>query len=99
MLERFGTPAVQPVIERMTDERWQVREQAADILGGIGDKAAVLVLVEALKDNVWQVRFAAVTALAHIGGVEAKAAILQLSEDAEPLVRELVAKVGKRVRR
>lgn len=98
VLERFGEPSVQPLIERMMDERWQAREQAADSLGGIGDRAAVPMLIAALKDEVWQVRFAAVTALAHIGGAEAKAAIQQMPEDAEPRVNELVAKVGKRVR-
>ncbi|MCA0458189.1 MAG: HEAT repeat domain-containing protein [Chloroflexi bacterium] len=95
VLERFGEPSVQPLIERMNDERWQVREQAADSLGGIGDRAAVPVLVEALKDEMWQVRFSAVTALAHIGGVEAKAALQHMPEDSEPRVRELVAKVGR----
>lgn len=99
VLERFGTPAVQPLMARMTDERWQVREQAADILGVMEDRAAVPVLIEALKDDVWQVRFAAVTALSHLGGAEAKAALQQMPDDLEPRVRELVAKVGKRVRR
>lgn len=98
VLERFGTAAVQPLIERMTDERWTVREQATDILGQIGDQAALPALINALTDAVWQVRFAAVTALGHMGGAEAKAALQTLVDDPEPHVKNLVLKVSRRIR-
>lgn len=97
-LERFGTAPVQPLIDLMASDRWQVREQAADILGQIGDPAARLVLIAALNDTVWQVRFAAVTALSHMGGVEAKAALLALPDDENDRVRELVSKLVKRMK-
>lgn len=98
VLERFGAAAVQPLIEVMTDKRWQVREQAADILGQIGDEQALPVLIEALKDEAWQVRFAAVTALGHIGGAEARAALQALPDDANERVQTLVARMKRRVR-
>lgn len=98
VLERFGTAAVQPLIERMTDERWQIREQAADILGQINDRAALPALIHALRDAVWQVRFAAVTALGHMGGAEVKATLQTLVDDPEPHVRNLVLKVTRRIR-
>jgi HEAT repeat protein len=99
VLERFGTASVQPLIGLMTDERWQMREQAADILGTIGDQSALPVLTAALKDETWQVRFAAVTALGHIGGAEAKAALQQMPDDADDRVRTLVTKTLKRMKR
>ncbi len=98
VLERFGTVPVQPLIDLMTSDQWKVREQAADILGTIGDKAAIPVLIEALKDEVWQVRFAAVTALGHLGGAQAKAALQVMPEDADQRVQTLVAKLVKRIR-
>lgn len=98
VLERFDTASVQPLIELMASERWQVREQAADILGAIGDKAALPVLIDALKDEVWQVRFAAVTALGHLGGAEAKSALESMQDDPDSRVQELASKLLKRLR-
>jgi HEAT repeat protein len=98
VLERFGTAAVQPLIERMNDECWPVREQATDILGQIGDQAALPALIHALKDGVWQVRFAAVTALGHMGSAGAKTALQSLVDDPELHVRNLVVKVIRRIR-
>lgn len=98
VLERFGRAAVEPLMARMADEQWPVREQAADILGGIGEQAAVPVLITALTDPVWQVRFAAVTALSHMGGRAAKAALMQMGDDPEPRVRDMAARVNKRGR-
>jgi len=98
VLERFGKAPVQPLITLMTSELWQVREQAADILGVLGDKAALPVLIEALKDEVWQVRFAALTALGHIRAVGVKAAVESVQDDPEPRVHELASKLLKRVK-
>ena len=99
VLEHFGASSVEPLMALMTSERGQVREQAADILGQIGDKRALPVLIEALKDEAWQVRFAAVTALGHMGGAEAKAALQAMPDDVDDRVRTLVAKVIKRMKR
>ncbi|MBI1277616.1 MAG: hypothetical protein GC179_05775 [Anaerolineaceae bacterium] len=98
VLERFDTVPVQPLIALMTSTRWQVREQAADILGVIGDKAALPVLIETLKDEVWQVRFAALTALGHMRAVGVKAAIESALDDPDARVRELASKLTRRVK-
>ncbi len=98
VLERFGSASVQPLTELMTDERWQVREQAADILGQLGDTQALPVLIKALKDEAWQVRFAAVAALGHLGGAEAKAALQAMPDDAHERVRTLTAQVLRRLK-
>ena len=98
VLERFGMVSVQPLMAIMTNERWQVREQAADILGQIGDQQALPVLIEALKDEMWQVRFAAVTALGHMGGAQAKAALQNMSADPEQRVQTLVSQVLRHIK-
>ena len=98
VLEEFDAAAVQPLIQAMGQEKWQVREQAADILGLIGSQEAVPVLIEALKDAHWQVRFAAVTALGSIGGRRARNAVQQIENDADERVRGLIPKVIMRMK-
>lgn len=98
VMERFGTAATAPLINALYSDNGTVREQAADILGQIGDHDAVPALIAALRDPLWQVRFAAVTALSHLGGVQAKTAIQALANDPEVRVRELVIKVTRRMK-
>lgn len=98
VLEEFAVPAFPLLIKIATHARWQVREQAVDILGAIGDPAALPVLITALKDEHWAVRFAAVTALKEIGGAEAKQALQSMLDDPEKRVHILAQKVLKRMR-
>ncbi|MBZ0282316.1 MAG: HEAT repeat domain-containing protein [Anaerolineae bacterium] len=97
-LERFGNASLPLLIDALTHERWQVREQAAEILGLIGDKETIPALATLLTDEHWQVRFAAVTALSHIGGADAKEAIQAMHNDPDQRVRGLVPKVVKRLK-
>ena len=99
VLERFGTASVPYLIPLMSDERWQVREQIADILGTIGDERALPVLIEALNDEVWEVRFSAVTALGYVGGAEAKAAIQPMLVDPDHRVQTLTTKLLKKMKK
>lgn len=98
VLEQFGAPALPLLVEAAAHERWQVREQAADVMGLIGSEESVPALDAMLRDAIWQVRFAAVTALGHIGGAAVREAIAAVSEDDEPRVRELAATVIKRMK-
>ena len=98
VLENFGTAAVQPLIEALNHERCQVREQAADILGLIGDRDTISVLIEALNDPDWQVRFSAVNALGIVGGAEAKQALERMQNDPNSRVRDLASKMIARLK-
>ncbi len=98
VLASFGEAAVPALIEATHHERWQVREQAADILGMIGGEQTVPALVAALADDDWQVRFSAVTALGYVGGVSAKAAVESMRDDRDSRVRSLTSTVMKRVK-
>jgi HEAT repeat protein len=99
VLEAFGASAVPDLLRAMEDERWPAREQAAHILGLIGDERAFPALVNALQDTEWQVRFAAVTALGYLGGENAKAALQPMHNDPHPRVRGLVPRVLARLKR
>lgn len=98
VMERFGTAAVEPLLGALQHERWQVREQAADILGLIGDQEIMLPLIAALDDEQWQVRFAVVTALGSIGGQSSKSALQKMGTDPEIRVRELAQMLAARVK-
>ncbi len=98
VLEGFGEAAVEPLIQTLGHEQWQVREQAAEILGIIGSRDSETALIGALEDAEWQVRFAAVNALASLGGKNVKAALQQMDNDADTRVRGLAVKVAGRLR-
>ncbi len=60
--------AVEPLIQALKDEYWQVRESAAIALGFIGDERAVEPLTQLLEDEVDSVGWEAEEALAMITG-------------------------------
>jgi HEAT repeat protein len=97
-LEFFGPFSIEPLIHSLTDARWQVREQAADVLGLIGSRATIPALMAALRDEHWQVRFASVAALGKIGGENARIALEQMQADPNERVRSLVPKVMRRIK-
>ena len=90
VLERFGHSAVAPLVEALRHERWQVREQAASILGLIENADAVPALIAASADRHWQVRFACAYALGELGGQAANAAVESMYGDEDARVRSLV---------
>jgi len=63
-----GARVVGPLVVVLEDpsETLEVRQNAAEALGRIGDRAAVEPLVEALRDQQWQVRQAALSVVALI---------------------------------
>jgi HEAT repeat protein len=98
VMESFGTAAIEPLLGLLQHERWQIREQAADILGLIGSQEIIPLLITALEDEQWQVRFAIVTALGSIGGSSAKTVLQKMGTDLEIRVRELAQMLTARVK-
>jgi HEAT repeat protein len=94
-IERFAETAFPLVVDLLKDERWQVREHAADILGLLDKQSAVPALIEALADEHWQVRFAAATALNALGEPNA---LSVLADDPDYRVSRLVTEIRKRAR-
>jgi hypothetical protein len=56
-------PATPALIQALRDEKWEVRQAAAEALGQIGDPQATPALIQALRDEKWLVREAAAKAL------------------------------------
>lgn len=66
-LENMGKAAVGPLIEALNDSCWEVRGNAAWVLGRIGDSRAIKPLIDLLRDDVWEVRVEAGIALVMMG--------------------------------
>lgn len=62
----IGSPAVEPLIEALTDRRLEARKNAAWALAEIRDERAGDPLVKALGDEAWQVRAFAVIGLGEL---------------------------------
>lgn len=95
VLERFADTAFPLLLDLLKDDRWQVREHAADILGLLENEDAISPLIEALGDGHWQVRFAAATALNELGELNA---LSILADDPDYRVRRLAPELRKRLR-
>lgn len=63
----IGEPAVKPLIQALESKKWRVRWYVAEILGEIGDKAAVHPLIKLLQDENNGVRSNSLIALVLIG--------------------------------
>src|SRR5262245_6283433 len=79
-LSRLGQAAVPELIEALKDDDWQVRNQAAEVLGVIGPdaKAAVPALIDVLQEEDKYFRSHGAVALGKIGR-EARAAVPALT--------------------
>lgn len=92
VLERLK--AVEAVLPALSHAEAEVREQAAAILGLIGDERAVEGLVGAARDEAWAVRVAAIQALAEIGDRDALLSLGDLRDDPDPRVRAMAKQWG-----
>src|SRR5574341_1373635 len=82
---------VEPIIEALKDEDYNVRRDAAEELGEIKDAKAVEPLIEALKDedNIFlNIQWKAADALCEIGGKRVIELLVQVSKDENKDVRE-----------
>jgi HEAT repeat protein len=93
VLEGFGEKAISALAQAIQSDNWQVREQAAEVLGQIEHEESIALLSQALSDEAWQVRFAAIMGLSYQGE---KAAIHALQNDPNEQVRRLVTGLIKR---
>lgn len=91
-LQRLG---VVPLIALLKDEYWEVRRDAAVVLGHSGYRRAVDPLVACLKDKHREVRIAAAWALGRLGykpkTEEARIAFLAAKREREQLAQEAAA--------
>ncbi len=90
-MTRVGEGIVEPVIDLMQKESWEVRKRAAALLGDLGDLRAIEHLKFALNDEHWTVRCFAALSLGDIGEPETYYDLLPLLNDMEPRVRASAA--------
>jgi HEAT repeat protein len=69
-LARLGAQCLPLMLEALTDSEPRVRQGAAEVLGQVGDRAAIEGLLEALQDPAEPVRRAAAVALLRISPVD-----------------------------
>lgn len=92
-LEAFGAAAVPCLVETLHTGLTEARVDVAEILGAIGDSAAIDALVRALNNEATAVRFAIVNALRHSADPVSIAALERAREDVHAHVRLLAAHV------
>jgi len=78
----IGAPAVEPLIARLQDEAWQVREGAVDALTRIGDPRAVEPLVALFYAGDVATRLSVAPALGQIGDARAVKPLTAMLEHA-----------------
>lgn len=89
--------APRALIDALADPNRDVRKEAAQALGNIGDEAAVPALKKLVGDADAQTRRTAVEALKDIGGADAIQALMALLKDPDPEVRKTAAEaLGKK---
>ncbi len=83
---------VAELLQQLTDEKRQVRQEAAKDLGEIGDRRAVPHLIQALGDKYTKVREAVAWALGRIGDERAAPHLVQVLGDPSVRVRSEAVK-------
>jgi HEAT repeat protein len=78
--------AVDPLIARLSDARWEVRVAVAEALGNLGDPRAVDPLLAALSDANWWVRKTTASVLGALGDPRAILSLRALLADPIPEV-------------
>jgi HEAT repeat protein len=91
-LVEIGNPSLNPLINALNSNKWQIRWHAAETLGEIRDKKALKPLIKILNDeNPW-VRKTGADALGCLGDECAVKPLRTLLDDSDIDVREAAAK-------
>ena len=86
-LSELGQPAVEKLIEALSDKDEFVRKQSILALGEIKDPKAVDPLIENLKDEDWWIRLTSAAALEKIGDPRGRDAVKPLLKDPDVVVQ------------
>lgn len=87
LVEEIGEPAVEPLLDLLSDRWAYYREKAAKGLGELNDKRAVEPLIDALFDRFYDVRRKAAKALWQLKDNRAVEYLIIALEDSDTLVR------------
>lgn len=93
-----ATPAFDPICDLLKgDPMWEVRREAANALGRMGDPRAQSALAEALNDKDADVREAAAMALGNLGNRSAITPLVLALKDEQSGVRRIAAAALSRI--
>ena len=90
-LVKIGEPAIKPLISALNSKEENVKVDAIEALGEIGDEAAVVPLITALEDEGEKVRKEAADALGKIGDPIAQEPLKNTLEDQKESVSKAAA--------
>lgn len=90
-LVEIDEPSVDPLINALSNENWQIRHQAAEALGIIGAKKAVNPLIETLNDENSWVKKTAAESLGNIGDKRAADPLKNMLKSDNSEVQEAVS--------
>lgn len=76
-----GNEAIAPLSQALNSEDWRTREEAAKILGQIGDERAVKALIQLFKDEKTRVQLWATDSLISMGKLAVKPLIEALNDE------------------
>ncbi len=88
---REPNPNISQLLVKLKDTDSEIRFEAAEALGKLGDRIAVPALIEALKDKSGGVRFSAAEALGKLGDRTAVPALIETLKDEKEDVCHLAA--------
>ena len=94
-LAKLGEVALSSLLQALKDEDWNVRTWAADALGELNDKQAVIPLVELLADSNEQVRIDAAVSLGKLGDQRAVGALLKLLDTQDRVRQHAIRALGR----
>lgn len=92
-LVEIGEPVSERLFSLLDDPDWKVRYRAAEALGIMNEKRAVIPLTRLLSDEKDHVRYMAVKSLGQIGDKEATIHLGRLLKDTNPWVRAIAQSV------
>lgn len=96
VLVRIGDEAERATLDRLQDEQWFVRRNAAFVLAFVGKEGSVVPLAKAARDPEPRVRAEAVRALSRLGGPEAERTLVESLKDKDLTVAAAAAEaLGK----
>ncbi len=90
-LKEIGKPALEPLVEALSDGNMYMQLYAAETLGMIGDNHVIGALIESLADSNSSVRASAAEALGHIGDNRAVAPLIEATRDVDVRVADNAA--------
>jgi HEAT repeat protein len=88
LMLQFGELAVEPLIDMLQDRDWRMRDEAAELLGPLGDPRAIQPLLKTLTNPTSNIQIPSARSLAQLKAVEAIEPLRDLLTDESEYMRK-----------